>query len=58
MTTVKILFIGCKVTEECQLQLEADQEEVAKAYKEDSLLVIDGITINFKYVIKVEYESK
>ncbi len=58
MKIVKIWFIGCKVTEECQLQLEANQEEVEKAYKEDALLVIDGIVVNFKYVIKVEYESK
>jgi len=58
MKKIKLWFIGCKVTEECQLQLEADQEEVEKAYKEESLLVIDGITVNFKYVIKVEYESK
>lgn len=58
MKTVKLWFIGCKVTEECQLQLEANQEEVEKAYKEDALLVIDGTAVNFKYVIKVEYESK
>lgn len=58
MKTVKLWFVGSKVTEDCQITLQANQEDVEKANQEKASLVIDGFTINFKYVIKVEYESK
>lgn len=58
MKTVKIWFVGSNITEECQLTLQANQEDIEKSYKEETILTIDEFMINFKYVIKVEYESK
>lgn len=58
MKTVKIWFIGSNVTEECQITLQAIQEDIERAYKEKTILIVNGFTINFKYVIKVKYEGK
>ena len=57
MKTFKIWFVGSKVTEECQIVVQANEEDLKKAYEEDAILITDGFKINFKYVIKVENEG-